>query len=58
MPALLPNVYRNGELHWNVTVNKMRGLVRDPHDEADAKTMFLLVRMMTMMMFWDQSLGL
>lgn len=23
IPALMPNIYRHGEVHWNVTVNKV-----------------------------------
>lgn len=38
IPALMPNIYRHGEVHWNVTVNKMRGLVLDMLHEMDPAT--------------------
>jgi hypothetical protein len=38
IPALMPNIYRHGEVHWNVTVNKMRGLVLDMLHDMDPTT--------------------
>ena len=36
VPGLFKSVWRGGEMHWNVTVNKMRALVLQVFKEADS----------------------